>query len=87
MQGPMINKCFNPKCEKPLRYLRDGRVVRVIRREGDRSLVQHYWLCGSCYDTYDFVFRSAGEVVIEPRVHAHPDKVQIGDVLLMSQAS
>ena len=83
----MIDKCSNPSCNKQLRYLRDGRVVRLLRREGDRTLVQHYWLCGDCYDAYDFVFPPGGDVVVEPRVHAHSDRVQIGDVLLMSRAS
>ena len=83
----MINKCFNPACEKQMRYLRDGRVVRVIRREEDQTMVQHYWLCGSCYDSYDFAFPPSGEVIIEPRVHAHPHKVRFGDVLLISRAS
>jgi hypothetical protein len=83
----MIDKCFNPSCNKQMRYLRDGRVVRLIRREGDRTLVQHYWLCGNCYDSYDFAFPPGGEVVVEPRLHAHSDKVQFGDVLLMSRAS
>jgi hypothetical protein len=83
----MIDKCFNPACDKQMRYLRDGRVVRVIRREDDKTLVQHYWLCGSCYDAYDFVFRPGGDVVIEPRMRAHSDKVQIGDVMLISRAS
>ena len=83
----MIDKCFNPTCGKQMRYLRDGRVVRVIRREDDETLVQHYWLCGDCYDAYDFAFPPSGGVVIEPRARTHSDKVQIGDVLLISRAS
>ena len=83
----MIDKCFNPACDKKMRYLRDGRVVRVIRRENDRTLVQHYWLCGDCYDAYDFAFPSSGEVVMVPRARAHSERVQFGDVLLISRAS
>jgi hypothetical protein len=83
----MIDKCFNPDCDKQLRYLRDGRVVRVLRRENDKTFVQHYWLCGSCYDEYDFAFPSEGGIAIEHRSHAHSDKVQIGDVLVMPRAS
>ena len=85
----MIDRCFNPSCGKQMRYLRDGRVVRLIRRENERALVQHYWLCGDCYDEYDFVFppSGGGDVVIERRARAHSDKVQIGDVLLISRAS
>jgi hypothetical protein len=83
----MIDRCFNPSCDKQMRYLRDGRVVRVIRREDNATRVQHYWLCGECYDEYDFVFPPGGDVVIEPRARAHSDKVQLGDVLLISRAS
>ena len=83
----MIDKCFNPDCGKPMRYLRDGRVVRVLRRESDRTLVQHFWLCGDCYDVYDFAFPLGGEVILERRAGTHSDKVQFGDVLLISRAS
>jgi len=78
----MIDKCFNPACERELRYLRDGRVIRVIRSEDDQTIVQHYWLCGTCYDVFDFAFLSDGEVILERRPHPHSDKVQIGDILL-----
>jgi len=77
-----MHKCFNPACNKELRYLRDGRVIRVIRRDNDQTLVQHYWLCGNCYDVFDFVFPPGGDVTIQPRSHVHSDKVQIGDVVL-----
>lgn len=80
----MIDKCFNPACERKLRYLRDGRVIRVIRREDDQTFVQHYWLCGDCFDAFDFVFPPGGEVGIEPRAQAHSHTVHIGDVLIVS---
>jgi hypothetical protein len=80
----MMHKCFNPACDRELRYLRDGRVIRVMRRDNDQALVQHYWLCGTCYDDYDFAFPPGGGVVIQPRAHTHTDKVQIGDVVLVS---
>ena len=51
----MVNNCANPECNKPLHYLRDGRVylfeVSSARLGADgkrlRSL-EHYWLCGDC---------------------------------------
>ena len=82
----MMHKCFNPACDRELRYLRDGRVIRVIRREDDQTLVQHYWLCGTCYDDYDFAFQPDGNVTIQSRSHTHSDKVHIGDVMLVSRA-
>jgi hypothetical protein len=34
--------------------LRSGRVVRVVRNEGEQFRVEHYWLCGNCYASNDF---------------------------------
>lgn len=65
----MVDTCFNPACKKQLRYLRDGRVVRVVGKNPDRLEIQHYWLCGRCYQSYDFVFGSDGTVVLGARYH------------------
>jgi hypothetical protein len=51
----MVNNCANPQCNKPLHYLRDGRIfvfdVASARLGPDgkrlRNL-EHYWLCGDC---------------------------------------
>jgi hypothetical protein len=45
----MISECFNPSCHRALKYLRDGRVVRIIRDEPGDIRVEHFWLCGSCH--------------------------------------
>jgi hypothetical protein len=44
----MIDRCFNPACKRSLEYLRDGRVVRVIRGKDENISVEHYWLSGLC---------------------------------------
>lgn len=51
----MVDNCANPKCDKPLHYLRDGRVFvfevagASLGPDGKRSrALQHYWLCGDC---------------------------------------
>ncbi len=51
----MVNNCANPKCNKPLHYLRDGRVfvfdVASARTGADGKRLrhlEHYWLCGDC---------------------------------------
>lgn len=80
----MIDRCFNPKCRRELRYLRDGRVVRVIHGKGDDAAVEHFWLCGPCYERYDFTFPSAGGVSIQEKSRERPDGVLINDVLLES---
>jgi hypothetical protein len=54
----MVSHCANPKCAKPLHYLREGRifVFDVAAGEADRNgkrsrQMEHYWLCGVCSQT------------------------------------
>lgn len=67
----MIDRCFNPDCNQRLRYLREGRVVRVIQHKGDELAIEHFWLCGPCYTLYDFRFSSDGHVGLSPRDQGH----------------
>lgn len=77
----MIDCCFNPACKKQLRYLREGRVVRVIAKNPDRLQIEHYWLCGECYKSHDFVFGSDGDVTLGARYHTfvHADDQRRAD--------
>lgn len=72
----MISECLNPICRKELLYLRDGRVVRVVRNSTDEVEVEHFWLCGSCYASNDFHFGADGSVTVERRAHHAP----VGDL-------
>jgi hypothetical protein len=63
----MIDSCFNPLCDKRLKYLRDGRVIRLIHGMGEKLSIEHYWLCGDCYEKYDFHFLSDDAVSLGPR--------------------
>ena len=56
----MLSECFNPACRKGLRYLRSGKVVMVLRQGTERTEVEHFWLCGACYVSYDFRFGEDG---------------------------
>lgn len=50
----MVNSCANPKCAKPLHYLREGRVfVFDAESDGDSRIhrMEHFWLCGVCSQT------------------------------------
>ena len=79
----MIMNCLNPACSRELRYLRDGRVVRVIRGKDEEASMEYYWLCGACYQIYDFVFPPDGTVVLGNRSHAdHADEFEFRDVRL-----
>lgn len=79
----MIDRCFNPSCRRQLHYLRDGRVIRVHNGAGSSRAIEHFWLCGPCYEEYDFVFPSGSEVSIaaKPGVH-HANDLRYTDVTL-----
>ena len=56
----MVNHCANPKCSKPLHYLREGRIfvfdvpdTRPNQTSGSARgrRMEHYWLCGDCSQT------------------------------------
>lgn len=50
----MVNKCANPKCAKPLHYLREGRIfVFDAEIDSDKPIhrMEHFWLCGACSQT------------------------------------
>lgn len=54
----MVSHCANPKCAKPLHYLREGRIFvfdvpgEKTDKDGKRSRrMEHFWLCGACSQT------------------------------------
>jgi hypothetical protein len=85
----MIDRCFNPACRRKLQYLRDGRVVRILREKNDNISVEHYWLCGACYHSHDFEFPSDGSVRLKARSgpEVAETEVYFGDVLLPERRS
>ena len=58
----MISQCSNNECRKPLLYLDSGRVIRTIKQVHNAIEIQHFWLCGDCYVTYDFSVSDEGLV-------------------------
>ena len=84
----MIDRCFNPSCRRALKYLRDGRIVRVLREKGDHTSVEHYWLCGPCFLTHDFEFLADGSVTLRERSgRDYSDHLHFDDVLLPERRS
>jgi hypothetical protein len=65
--GSMIDACYNAECKKELRYLREGRIVRIVRSDGNEARLEHFWLCGPCSDAYEFVFDPGGSVNLKHR--------------------
>ena len=54
----MVSNCANPKCAKPLHYLREGRIFVFevptgVEGPGGKRMrrLEHYWLCGECAQT------------------------------------
>ena len=57
----MVNHCANPKCNKPLHYLRDGKVFLFSRKNlsddgANQHGPEHYWLCGTCSKQWKVIF-------------------------------
>jgi uncharacterized protein YcsI (UPF0317 family) len=72
----MVSNCANPKCAKPLHYLRDGRIFvfdvqdKVAASNGKRTRrIEHFWLCGVCSQTMVMQQSAEGvQVMIRPAV-------------------
>ncbi len=71
----MVNNCANPQCNKPLHYLRDGRIFvfdvpdDAIGEDGKRARhMEHYWLCGDCSPSLQLERLPEGIKVV-PRPH------------------
>ena len=60
----MITECFNPACRRQLEYLRTGQVVRVVRQNGMKVEIEHFWLCGECCQSHDLRFLANGSVAL-----------------------
>ncbi len=70
----MVNNCANPKCDKPLHYLRDGRIFVFdvpgdsFGSDGKRSRhMEHYWLCGDCAPNMQLERHTTEGIKIVPR--------------------
>lgn len=54
----MLSHCANTSCNKPLHYLREGKVFLFSRKNSSKQnsnpfqLLEHYWLCGECARTW-----------------------------------
>jgi hypothetical protein len=68
----MLVKCCNPECESPFDF-REGRLIRFSSKPPNdstlqnRSVIQHFWLCGRCALIFVFECESGIRVKITPR--------------------
>ncbi|HEX4039634.1 MAG TPA: hypothetical protein VHX37_16370 [Acidobacteriaceae bacterium] len=70
----MLSHCANPKCRKPLHYLREGRIFvfdlssDTPDGSGKRTRrLEHYWLCGACSESLAMEQSESGVVVARRR--------------------
>jgi hypothetical protein len=70
----MVNHCANPHCCKPLHYLREGRIYvfevgGAPGLDGERSArrLEHFWLCGSCSESFSLEHSVELGIRIAPR--------------------
>lgn len=75
----MVDTCANPRCARPLKYLRDGRIYIFETSSGQAAPgskrlrhLEHYWLCGACSQTMILVQDRAG-------VHVAPKPVRVSE--------
>jgi hypothetical protein len=75
----MVSQCANPKCSKPLVYLREGRIfifdMPVATPSAPASgrgshRLEHFWLCGDCSGTLLLQQNSDGALELVPRFAA-----------------
>ena len=62
----MLTECFNPGCRKELLYLRNGRIVRIVRNHQDRVVVEHFWLCDQCAHEWTLVQDESQAIALVP---------------------
>ena len=67
--------------------MRNGRIVRVITGKGETQRPEHFWLCGPCYEEYNFVFRPGGDIALDvkPRVQ-QSNEFRFAEVILAETA-
>jgi hypothetical protein len=70
----MVDYCANPKCVKPLHYLREGTIFifeGIESSPGADDLhghrLEHYWLCGDCSTVHRLERTASQELRLVPR--------------------
>jgi hypothetical protein len=85
----MVSNCANPKCAKPLHYLRDGRIFvfdvqdSIATSTGKRTRrVEHFWLCGACSQTMAMHQSTDGvHLVLRPQTRLRAEMSMAGTAM------
>ncbi|MGA3294166.1 MAG: hypothetical protein ABSE45_09330 [Candidatus Acidiferrales bacterium] len=73
----MVSKCANPDCSATFDHRR-GKLFRFPKRslQGDRPAnthsVQHFWLCGECFEAFFLEYHESHGVTMKPHVEKAP---------------
>jgi hypothetical protein len=63
----MLNKCVNPSCSSPFRYLRNGRLFRLegdpLFRNSKANRLEYFWLCDHCSPSMSLRIAKEGKVL------------------------
>jgi hypothetical protein len=62
----MIGHCFNPKCKRELRYLRQGSVYQWERGIAQDFRSEFFWLCSDCSPIFRVVSDHDGQPSLAP---------------------
>jgi hypothetical protein len=62
----MIGHCFNPKCKRELRYLRQGSVYQWERGIAQDFQSEFFWLCPACSRIFKVVSGHDGRPSLAP---------------------
>ena len=62
----MIGHCFNPKCNRELRYLRDGSVYQWESGVGRQFRSEFFWLCPACSSAFKVGTDENGSPLLVP---------------------
>ena len=69
----MLSQCANPKCNKELHYLREGKVFLFSPNNSSKQpsktfqLLKHYWLCGECARNWTLAMDSENGVQLSEK--------------------
>jgi uncharacterized protein YcsI (UPF0317 family) len=83
----MVSQCANPKCGKPLHYLREGRIFVFDLPDTDTPgatasrarRLQYFWLCGFCSES--LVLKQAENLEIHVALKARKPLEEVPDPL------
>jgi hypothetical protein len=62
----MIGYCFNPVCNRELRYLRQGSVYQWETGVGQKFHSEFFWLCPDCSSQFELIFDAEDLPLLAP---------------------